>query len=370
MHLRKLILVFLLHFAAFQAHSQNLVANGSFQDLNVCTELKAPCSPSAWKTTSPHLMMYGAEKDNYYARLIIFNSSIEGVRKYMQTRLLCPLKKDKIYILSVRFKPDKVFMSSFGILFAGTPVYNNNDLLLRIKPGVDLSSLYAKVPYNRRLEWSKITVEYKASGDEKYLILGNFQSDYDQKRVYQTQPRNFTDYEYFIDDVELVPKEPQEPCRNYEKVRQQLYSQRERHPQRKFNMFGEEDPDSAEVFISESIDTLRLGSVYFEFDSDKINSIGKTKLDSLFRNLVKEEVDSIRIYGHTDSMGPKDYNLDLSYRRAKAIERVLKENNLADYVSEVKGYGDKLPRSSNSKDSGRKKNRRVEVIIYYKVKSG
>jgi outer membrane protein OmpA-like peptidoglycan-associated protein len=369
MHFRKLIFVFLLHFAGYQAYSQNLVANGSFQDLNVCTELKAPCSPSAWKTTSPHLMMYGAEKDNYFARLTIFNSSIEGVRKYMQTRLLCPLKKDRIYILTVRFKPDKVFMSSFGVLFVSTPVYNNNDLLLRMKPTIDLSGLYAKVPYNRRLEWYKITVEYKASGDEKYLILGNFQSDTDQKRVYQTKPRNFTDYEYHIDDVELIPKVPEEPCRNYEKIRQQMYSQKERHPQRKFNMFGEEDPDSAEAVISESIDTLRLGSVYFEFDSDRLNSVGKTKLDSLFSHLVKEEVDSIRIYGHTDSMGPKDYNLDLSYRRAKAIERVLKENNLSAYVSEVKGFGDKLPRSSNSTDSGRKKNRRVEVIIYYKVRS-
>jgi len=351
-----------------QAYSQNLIANGSFQDLNVCTELKAPCSPSAWKTTSPHLMMYGAEQDNYFARLTIFNSSIEGIRKYMQTRLLCPLKKGVTYTLSVRLKPDNVFMSSFGVLFVNTPVYNNNDLLLRIKPTIDLTGLYAKVPYNKRLEWYKITFEYKATGDEKYMILGNFQSDSDQRRVYYAKPKNFTDYEYHIDDVELNPKDPQEPCRNMEKVRQQLYNQKERHPQKKFNMFGEEDPDSVEAVISESIDTLRLGNVYFEFDSDKINSIGRTRLDSLFSNLLKEEVDSIRIYGHTDSMGPKDYNLDLSYRRAKAIEKVLSENNLSDYVSAVKGYGDQLPRSSNATDSGRKKNRRVEVIIYYKVK--
>jgi outer membrane protein OmpA-like peptidoglycan-associated protein len=368
MHFRKLILVFLLHYGGFQVYSQNLIANGSFQDLNVCTELKAPCSPSAWKTTSPHLMMYGAEKDNYFARLTIFNSSIEGIRKYMQTRLLCPLKKDRIYIFSVRLKPDKVFMGSFGVLFVGTPVYNNNDLLLRMKPTIDLTGLYAKVPYNKRLDWYKITLEYKAAGDEKYLILGNFQTDSEQNRVYQAKPRNFTDYEYFIDDVELISKVPQEPCKNFEKVRQQMYNQKERHPQKKFNMFGEEDPDSADVVTSESIDTLRLGSVYFEFDSDKLNSEGKTKLDSLFRNLVKEELDSIRIYGHTDSMGPKDYNLDLSYRRAKAIGKVLSENNLSAYVSAVKGYGDQLPRSSNATDSGRKKNRRVEVIIYYKVK--
>jgi hypothetical protein len=39
--------------------SQNLVANGSFEDVNTCTEFDAQCAPEAWKTTSSLLPVYG-----------------------------------------------------------------------------------------------------------------------------------------------------------------------------------------------------------------------------------------------------------------------------------------------------------------------
>ncbi len=360
-----LALPFLLFFLRVDA--QNFIANSSFQDLNVCSELDAPCSPSAWKTTSPHLMMYGAEKNgNYYARLTVFNSSIEGVRKYMQTRLLCPLQKDQVYILSLRLKPEKVFMSSFGVHFSPVPVYSNNDLLVRVRPTVDLTPHYKKVPYNLRSEWFTISTEFRATGDEKFLILGNFQDDSEQERTYLAKPRNFTDYEYHFDDVELRPKTAQQPCRISEKIRQQLYSQTERHPQKKFPVFSEDEPGVIAVIPAEDVDTLRLGNVYFEFDSDRINSEGKRKLDSLFRNMIREDIDSIRICGHTDSMGPRDYNINLSMRRAEAINGVLEGNGLSSYVTGVKGYGDLMPVAENTSEAGRKKNRRVEVIIFYR----
>lgn len=359
-----LILPLLLPFSRVEA--QNLVANGSFQDLNVCKELAAPCSPAAWKTTSPHLMMYGAERDgNYFARLTVFNSSIEGIRKYMQTRLLCPLRKDRTYILTVRLKPDNVFIKSFGILFTSAPVFNNNDLLIRLKPTIDLAPYYSKVDYSKRRNWYRISLRYKATGEEKYLILGNFQDDSDQERIYYSKPMNFTDYEYHIDDVQLVPEVEEAPCRNYELVKKQLYSQTERHPQKRFNMFGEDDPVAGGPVEAKEIDTLRLGNVYFEFDSDRINAAGRKMLDSLFSHLVREEIDSIRICGHTDSMGTREYNINLSGRRAAAIRQVLADNDLSDYISSVSGIGDLLPLASNSTEAGRKKNRRVEVIIFY-----
>jgi outer membrane protein OmpA-like peptidoglycan-associated protein len=368
MKTRFLVPAFLLIASGIRASAQDLIANGSFQDLNVCKELQAPCSPSAWKTTSPHLMMYGAEKNgNYYARLTIFNSSIEGIRKYMQTRLLCPLRKDQVYIISVKLKPGNVFMGSFGIVLTGTPVFINNDLLLRIQPTIDLTGHYAKVPYGKRRDWYTITVEYRATGEERYLILGNFQDDAEQERTYLSQPKNFTDYEYYIDDVVLKPKIPQDPCRNYDIVKQQLYSQTERHPQRKFNMFGEDEPEQGGPVIDRPVDTLRLGNVYFEFDSDRLNLIGKAKLDSLFRNLVIEDIDSVRVCGHTDSMGPREYNVNLSSRRAEAIMQVIRDTELSGFVTEVKGYGDAMPIASNKTEAGRKKNRRVEVLIYYRT---
>jgi outer membrane protein OmpA-like peptidoglycan-associated protein len=56
----------------------------------------------------------------------------------------------------------------------------------------------------------------------------------------------------------------------------------------------------------------------------------------------------------------------LSYNRANSIKQALIDNNLSDYIGEVKGFGDLNPRASNAEEQGRSENRRVEVIIKYK----
>ena len=111
------------------------------------------------------------------------------------------------------------------------------------------------------------------------------------------------------------------------------------------------------------IDTIRLSSVLFEFDSYKINSSGKQLLDSLFSSLNKENIDFIKIHGHTDSIGDPDYNMKLSLNRANAIKDYLSSQNLSIYITETQGYGDRYPLESNLSERGRQKNRRVEVII-------
>ena len=89
-------------------------------------------------------------------------------------------------------------------------------------------------------------------------------------------------------------------------------------------------------------------------------------MDSLFSNLIKENIDFIKIHGHTDSIGNKDYNLELSFNRANTIKEMLSAFDLTQYITETKGYGDTSPIERNTYETGRKKNRRVEVIIKYK----
>jgi len=81
--------------------------------------------------------------------------------------------------------------------------------------------------------------------------------------------------------------------------------------------------------------------------------------------IVLQEFDKslIDINGHTDSDGPDDYNLDLSYRRAGAVAQYLTAQQLNPQRFEVHGAGETQPIASNNTEAGKAQNRRVEIQI-------
>ena len=69
------------------------------------------------------------------------------------------------------------------------------------------------------------------------------------------------------------------------------------------------------------------------------------------------------VAGHTDNEGAFDYNVDLSSRRAKAVVAALTKDYgvSADRLTPF-GDGMSAPVASNADESGRAKNRRVELV--------
>ncbi len=72
------------------------------------------------------------------------------------------------------------------------------------------------------------------------------------------------------------------------------------------------------------------------------------------------------IEGHTDSVGPADYNLRLSDSRANAVRDALIERDVESARMEAIGYGESKPIASNRSRRGRAANRRVEFNIVQK----
>lgn len=71
----------------------------------------------------------------------------------------------------------------------------------------------------------------------------------------------------------------------------------------------------------------------------------------------------IRVEGHTDSRGSDRYNLKLSDRRASSVRLFLIERGVEDFRIVSEGYGEERPIETNSTESGRASNRRVEIHI-------
>lgn len=113
-----------------------------------------------------------------------------------------------------------------------------------------------------------------------------------------------------------------------------------------------EDPDSA---LSERI-------IYFEFDRSDIPSEYLDLLSKHAEYLVANTDVKVRLEGHADERGSREYNIGLGDRRAQAVRRILIFQGVTnDQVSTV-SYGEERPAVDASNESAYAKNRRVEII--------
>jgi outer membrane protein OmpA-like peptidoglycan-associated protein len=72
----------------------------------------------------------------------------------------------------------------------------------------------------------------------------------------------------------------------------------------------------------------------------------------------------VRVMGFADSRGDKDYNKELSEKRAEAVKNYLVTNGSIDASRiSVEPMGEAMPAASNATAAGRKENRRVEIAV-------
>jgi|GEM_PF-2525170 len=104
-------------------------------------------------------------------------------------------------------------------------------------------------------------------------------------------------------------------------------------------------------------------NVNFDFDSARLRSDSKAKLNGVLKLLKSNPKIRVRIVGYTDSTGPANYNLGLSIRRAAAVRKYLVANGIKITRLSAVGRGEADPLVSNRTRAGRAVNRRVEFEV-------
>ncbi|MCR8921138.1 peptidoglycan-associated lipoprotein Pal [Dasania sp. GY-MA-18] len=99
---------------------------------------------------------------------------------------------------------------------------------------------------------------------------------------------------------------------------------------------------------------------YFEFDQATLSADTRADLDAQAAFL-KGSNSKIRLEGHADERGTRDYNMALGERRANAVANYLIVNGVERYRIEVISYGEERPVASGSNAAAYAKNRRVEL---------
>jgi len=108
---------------------------------------------------------------------------------------------------------------------------------------------------------------------------------------------------------------------------------------------------------------IHLGEILFDFDSYKLRNDTVNTLDQVIK-IIKEKYPDreLIIDGHTDNVGKRQYNLDLSEKRAENVAKYMKEGVKHDKIS-YKGDGPDKPLNDNSTKEKRQANRRVDITI-------
>ena len=105
-------------------------------------------------------------------------------------------------------------------------------------------------------------------------------------------------------------------------------------------------------------------AIFFEGDSSVVSGKYDITLQRIAELLDANPQSTAILEGHTDASGLESYNQELSMRRAIAVKDVLvEEYHIAASRLSTIGAGSATPLESNTTDSGRAYNRRVEVRI-------
>jgi OOP family OmpA-OmpF porin len=108
---------------------------------------------------------------------------------------------------------------------------------------------------------------------------------------------------------------------------------------------------------------LASDSFYFDFDRSTLRPENREILSRIAGVLLASDGYRLFVYGHTDDIGPYEYNQQLSLRRANSVADYLKQAGVPDEVINVQGFGKSSPRMDNDTAGARQKNRRVEIGI-------
>lgn len=122
----------------------------------------------------------------------------------------------------------------------------------------------------------------------------------------------------------------------------------------------DEGLDGGEFFEDDMSDELTM-IIYFDFDQSELRAEYSDLLQQHAGNLANNRRTQIRLEGHADERGSREYNIGLGERRSQSVRRLLLiQGASADQISTV-SFGEERPAAFGSDEDAYQLNRRVEI---------
>ncbi len=117
-----------------------------------------------------------------------------------------------------------------------------------------------------------------------------------------------------------------------------------------------------EYLQGDKLETNLDDKVYFDFDKSTLDAEDKNLLEEYLPLIKKAKI--VRLEGHCDERGTREYNLALGERRALEVRDFLIIKGVSGKKIRVVSYGEEKPIKSASNEKAWAENRRVEISLY------
>ncbi|MCX6207143.1 MAG: OmpA family protein [Bacteroidetes bacterium] len=365
-YLLLLILGFITHVALI---AQNIVVNSDLEDVNICVEHDARCSPAGWfyfKADPAGYLNPGTPNKTISASGIHhFNLLAVGIqdsaRDYWETKLLCPVEPGKKYTISLKISSTWADpnLKDIGFWFTNKFIYTNRDTLLHPDKYIDF--LDAKVK-SMKNGWFLINKEITVSDTASILVIGNFTKEKNSE-IILSRHRDAKPISIFVDDIQITCDKAT-PCIIHPKLKDSLYALKRRHskiePIQPVVTTIQKPIFQDTTKTKPIIDTFSINSIQFALDDSRITDKSVVKMLSPLTQK-KDAIEKMEVIGYTDDLGTEEHNWELSKNRAASVIKLLVEEiGIDPKIISVRGEG--ISRKYEQKDL----NRRVDIFIYWK----
>ena len=124
--------------------------------------------------------------------------------------------------------------------------------------------------------------------------------------------------------------------------------------------FDESDMGGGE-FFGEDFDEGPTTLFYFDFDSSEVRGEYSSDISRHALQLAENPAMRIRLEGHADERGSREYNIGLGERRSQAVRRMLLIQGASASQIATVSFGEERPAALGADESAYAQNRRVEI---------
>lgn len=107
---------------------------------------------------------------------------------------------------------------------------------------------------------------------------------------------------------------------------------------------------------------LSTNVIYFDFDDTAIRAEYTRVVDAYARYLQGNPSARVRLEGHADERGTREYNLGLGERRSLSVESALLAKGASREQISILSYGEERPEDPGHSEAAWAKNRRVQIV--------
>ena len=114
--------------------------------------------------------------------------------------------------------------------------------------------------------------------------------------------------------------------------------------------------------INDPNNVLSIKTIYFAFDSSELSEDDVEVVKHHGKYLALNSGASMRLEGHTDERGTREYNIALADRRAQSIKKLLLFQGASSSQITIISYGEEKPAALGHDEDAWKLNRRAELV--------